>query len=183
MTTVQSARPWGDELPEALMHVTSAAALPSISRFGLVAGAQWANTDVAAYHARLMEDAGHAPVVLSMPREVLMRLRAGPDWDALETPPLEVIMRDTAALNLIWTKGDPTPENCLALIGTMRTGQAIPASILHQYMPHLREQASRARNLQRNTSRSARKVKMMKKKRKEAKSEDQIFFKPLAEGP
>lgn len=149
--------PWGEELPEILLHVTAAQALSNISLLGLVSGAQWANADVAAYHARLLEDAGHAPVVLSLPRELLLTFRARPDWEALDTPPLEVVMRDTTALSLLWTNGDPTAERSLGIVGSLRTGQSIPASVLHAHLPHLREQASRARAMRRGAAKAQRK--------------------------
>lgn len=144
--------PWGDELPDILLHVNSADALSGISRLGLAAGAQWSNADVAAYLARRIEDAGYAPIILSLPRAVLDAFQPRPDWEALETPPLEVVMRDTQALSHYWTQGEPTPDRSLGLVGSIRTDRFVPASVLHAHLPHLREQASQARHLQRKTA-------------------------------
>lgn len=149
--------PWGEELPEVLIHVTAADALPRIVQFGLPKGAQWANADVAAYHARLLEDIGYAPAILSLPRQTLLQYKPTPDWEALNTPPLEVVRRDTMALNLIWTSGDPTPDRSLGLVGSLRTEQLIPAALLHSYLPHLREQAARSRTRRRQTAQQHRK--------------------------
>ena len=157
--SAQHSLPWGEDLPEVLLHVTAADALPRIVQFGLPKGAQWANADVAAYHARLFEDIGYAPAILSLPRQVLEQYAPSPDWDALNTPPLEVVQRDTEALNLLWTSGDPTSGRSLGLVGSMRTEQLIPAALLHAYLPHLREQAARSRARRRQTAQKHRKKK------------------------
>jgi len=156
MTT---ALPWGDTLPDILIHVTSTQALANISLHGLPAGAQWANADVAAYHARLLEDAGHTPAILSLPLKALRLFQPGPDWAALECPPLEVLMRDTAALAFQWTSSEPTAANSLGLLGSCRTQSSIPAAVLHSHLPHLREQSSRARQQHRRAPKKRHKVK------------------------
>lgn len=92
-------------------------------------------SDVAAYHARLLNQAGHAPLVLSLPIEELAGLNPQPDWKAIQAPPLDVLERHIEALSAQWTQGDPTWERSVEVVGSMVCGLPLPAPYLKKHMP------------------------------------------------
>ena len=86
-------------MPDVLFHVTSKKVARNLAFHGLLPGTPWVRSDVAAYHARLLNPAGHAPLVLSLPIEELAGLNPQPDWKAIQAPPLDVLERHIEALS------------------------------------------------------------------------------------
>lgn len=130
-------KPCDSQIPDMVFHVTSKAAARNIFLYGLPPGSPWARADVAAYHARLLAEAGHDPLVLGLPVSSLGFYRPEPDWSALDAPPPEVVLEDTAALARAWVEGDPTWERSLTLVGSFRCVDSIPSGFLRTRVPGL----------------------------------------------
>lgn len=125
-------------LPDVLFHVTSKAAARNIGLHGLPEGRSWVRSDLAAYHARLLSEQGHAPLVLSLPLMELAGLEPRPDWEAIHEPSLDVLNlmgRTAEALSHKWTQGDPTWQRSVELVGSMVCGMALPPAYLKTHMP------------------------------------------------
>ena len=129
LTPVQSV------LPDALFHVSSTRAGRTMAQHGLLANLAWVRSDIAAEHARLLHQAGHRPLVLSLPLSALENLDPQPDWEALDDPPLDQLWVSTETLNRQWTEGDPTWQRSVLLVGSMRTAKAVSAELLTTYVP------------------------------------------------
>lgn len=128
-----------------MFHATSRVALPNIQRHGLPEQAPWTKPELAAYHARLLEDAGHVPVILSLPLSDLLALGPVPDWEALHNPPLETVNRDVEALALVWSKTKADWEASLDLLGSFCLSNPVPAALLRQRCPSIDRWADEAR--------------------------------------
>ena len=122
-------------LPDVLFHVTSKRVARNLGIHGLPPGTPWVRSDVAAYHARLLSQAGHAPLVLSLPVGELAGLKPLPDWKAIQAPPLDVLERHSEAVSAQWTHGDPTWERSVEVVGSMVCGLPLPAPYLKKHMP------------------------------------------------
>lgn len=132
-------------VPEILLHATSKVLAPRIQRFGVLARAAWCTAGLAAYHARLLEDAGHQPIILSVPREELEKLGPIPDWDALHDPPLETVSRSVEALAVKWADSDADWKASLELLGSFCLSKNVPASVIRQHCPHIDRWADETR--------------------------------------
>lgn len=148
-----------------VFHATSRIAMPSIQRNGLPGKAPWGNAELAAYHARLLEDAGHVPIILSLPISDLQDLSPIPDWDALENPPLETVNRDVDALVMAWGKTDADWKASLDLLGSFCLSENVPARLLRQRCPSIDRWAEEARksNIPRKRGSRKRRAKAQRK--------------------
>ena len=151
-----------------LFHATSLVAMPSIQRNGLPGAAPWGDATLAAYHARLLEDAGHRPVILSLPLSDLLSFEPVPDWHALENPPLETVNRDVEALVLAWAKTDADWKASLDLLGSFCLAKNLPAALLRERCPLIDRWADESRKIKASKRGRGRKayVKAKSKKKK-----------------
>lgn len=122
-------------LPDVLFHVTSQVAAVNIGLHGLPPDTAWVRSDIAAYHAQLLSQAGHAPLVLSLPINELEKHGAEPDWLSLQSPPAEVLEIHVETLNRRWTEGPPTWQRSVALVGSLRCPQPFPPNFLKAHLP------------------------------------------------
>lgn len=132
-------------LPDILFHATSKEVAPRIQRFGVLPQAPWGTAELAAYHARLLEDAGRRPIILTIPREELEKLGPVPDWDALQNPPLEVVSRSVEALALKWAASEADWRASLHFLGSFCLTQSVPTATIRQYCPQIDRWAEEAR--------------------------------------
>lgn len=164
-----NAQPQGMAEDTVMFHATSLVAMPSIQRNGLPGAAPWGDATLAAYHARLLEDAGHRPVILSLPLSDLLSFEPVPDWHALENPPLETVNRDVEALVLAWAKTDADWKASLELLGSFCLANNLPAALLRERCPLIDRWADESRKMKaskRGGGSKAYKARMRKKRLK-----------------
>lgn len=134
-------------LPEFLYHVTSKENLPSIQQEGLRPGAYLSSLEsLCDYYAETIEDEGKVPFKIKISTKNLNLMAFEPDHEGLEEPILSVVRShldmgyecDESWVYEKWLGSNQDHEDCLALIGSVRYADAIPAACLNLGRPNPR---------------------------------------------
>jgi hypothetical protein len=135
-----------------LYHATCRSNLASIAEGGLRPGTCLADSmDLADYYAETVADEGGDPVVVVIDAEGLGRGDFGPDLPSVEEPIMSVVrirhgLEPGVGEEWVWTRwsaGQQTAEDCLRIVGAVRSLVPIPSERLVVDGMPLAEVASR----------------------------------------